>query len=572
MYPYWRLTMVIQEEINWEKSIFKKLEFLYGTQSNLILEDIKALVKKYKHKKKPSKSWVDENDIILITYADSIYENGQLPLKTLKEFLVTYVKDSISAVHILPFYPYSSDDGFSIIDYRQVNPKLGDWWDIKAIGENYDLMFDAVINHVSKSSEWFQNFLAGHEKYNDYFIEADPNGDYSKVSRPRALPLLTPFETVNGKKYLWTTFSEDQIDLNYKNPAVLLEILEILAMYAANDARYIRLDAIGFLWKKKGTTCLNLDETHMVVKIIREVLDKVAPGTILIAEANVPHKENISYFGDGYDEAHMVYQFALPPLTLFSFYTGNAQKLLQWVDNLKQTSEMTTYLNFLPSHDGIGMRPTEGILEEEERDLMLKTTIEHGGLISYKDNGNGTKCPYELNINYLDALTDSKEDDTTRVNRFLAAHGILLSLVGVPGIYIHSLLGSRNYYKGVQESGIYRRINREKLEKNILFAELETNTIRRNIFYGLSRLISIRKKQSAFSPRATQNALFLDSRVFSVLRTNEDTGDQILAMINVCGETVLINTAYSGYELISNRRLENQFVLQPYQIMWVKIS
>lgn len=288
-------------------------------------------------------------------------------MQALKTFLDREMEETISGVHLLPMFPYTSDDGFSVQDFREIDPELGTWKDIEALGENYDLMFDAVINHVSKSSVYFQEFLKGNEKYRNFFIVADPDEDYSSVTRPRALPLLTAFETADGEKYVWTTFSEDQIDLNYKEPAVLLEILDILLFYASKGARFLRFDAIGFAWKEKGTTCMHLPQTHELIKLMREVLEECAKGCTIITETNVPHKENISYFGDGTDEAGLVYQFPLPPLTLYSYIVGNAEKLTEWAASLEPTNPQTTYFNFLASHDGIGMRPVEDILSEEER-------------------------------------------------------------------------------------------------------------------------------------------------------------------------------------------------------------
>jgi glucosylglycerate phosphorylase len=562
--------MLLEIDLEKEQSIRQKLKLLYGDQEFAVYEKIVELLQKYMDRRARPKPWVTENDVMLITYGDSIKEKGTFPLQTLKEFLLKYVKKTMTAVHILPFYPYTSDDGFSVVDYRKVNPELGDWEDIKELSNEFDLMFDAVINHISKSSEWFQGYLRGEEKYAEYFIEADPNMDYSKVVRPRTLPLLTEFDTVHGKKYIWTTFSDDQIDLNYKNPDVLLEVLDILILYVLNGARFIRLDAIGFIWKKQGTSCMHLEETHALVKLIREVIDLIAPGTILITETNVPHSDNIGYFGNGYDEAHMVYQFPLPPLTLFSFHTQNACKLLEWADRLEPTSDATTFFNFLASHDGIGLRATEGILTDEERQLLVDKTIEHGGRVSYRDNGDGTKSPYELNITYLDALTHPSEGEDIRIKRFLAAHTILLSMAGVPGIYIHSLLGSRNDYKGMEESGINRRINREKIDKDRLYTELESNTLRRNIFVQLSELIQRRRTQKAFSPQARQEVLFLDERVFSILRTNEQTGDQILVLVNVSEQNIGLKTKYAGIDLISNQPIDKTISLRPYQAMWIK--
>ncbi|WP_412969030.1 sugar phosphorylase [Fredinandcohnia sp. 179-A 10B2 NHS] len=567
--------------MNKHSQLLEKLAFVYGEQkANLILDQIGNLKDKYANEDAPKKTWVDETDVMLITYGDSIKEEGKAPLQSLDDFLVTHAKEEISAVHILPFYPYSSDDGFSVIDYKEVNPELGNWEDVKNLSNHFDLMFDGVINHISQHSEWFQQYLKGNPDYENYFIEADPNADYSKVTRPRALPLLTKFETSKGTKYIWTTFSEDQIDLNFENEKVFLEILELLMMYAKTGARFIRLDAIGFMWKKLGTSCIHLEETHTIIQIYREVLDEVVPGTILITETNVPHKDNISYFGNGYNEAQMVYQFPLPPLTLFTFHNANSTELSKWADSLEPTSEQTTFFNFLASHDGIGVRPVEGILTTEEVQAMADKVIENGGFVSYKDNGDGTKSPYELNINYLEAISNSNDTQNTKVARFIAAQSILLSVIGVPGIYVHSLLGSGNDLKGVEETGRYRSINREKLNKNVLEDELKNpNSLRSLIFNNYKEMISIRKSQKAFHPNAPQEVLFLDERIFAVKRTALDQQEEIYVLINVSNDTVTqkleVQNATSVTDLVSNQTLEvsngnTSIELAPYQVMWIK--
>lgn len=553
-----------------QQSILNKLNVLYGEAGSEMYNKIEALVEKAAGAGQIGKPWVSEKDVMLITYGDSIREEGVPPLQTLHDFLRNYAKEAFSAVHILPFYPYTSDDGFSIVDYRKIDPALGDWSHVNNLSKDFDLMFDAVINHASKSSEWFQRYLNGDPEYADDFIEADPKGDYSTVTRPRDLPLLTAFDTASGTKYVWTTFSEDQVDLNYQSPHVLLEVLDLLIMYAAEGARFLRLDAIGFLWKRIGTICMHLEETHLLIKLIREVLDLCVPGTILISETNVPHEDNISYFGNGYDEAHMVYQFPLPPLTLYSFHVGNARKLAEWAASLDPTTEKTSFFNFLASHDGIGMRPTEGVLTPEERQMMVDKALEHGGRVSYKDNGDGSKSPYELNINYLDALTHPEEKNELRVKKTLAAHTLLLSLAGVPGIYIHSLLGSRNDRKAVGDSGINRRINREKLNLSQLVAELGGDSFRSHVYTGLIERIALRKMQKAFSPQALQQVKFLDDRAFSVLRTHEESGEQVLVLINVSSDKVQLNTGFAGRELIGKELVGKTVELKPYQTMWIE--
>ncbi|MDX1359108.1 MAG: alpha-amylase family glycosyl hydrolase, partial [Clostridia bacterium] len=435
-----------------QKRIIDILSRIYSKEAAEIMEGINRLWDKYQsiQMKNTSESWFSEKDSMLIAYADMIHSEDECGLRTLQHMLKKYVKDSISAVHLLPFFPYSSDDGFSVIDYKKVRSEAGTWEDVKELSGYYDLMFDAVINHISCKSEWFLEYMGGNELYSNYFIECDTRLDYSQTVRPRNLPLLTEFDTAYGKKMIWTTFSADQVDLNYKEGKLLLDILDILLMYISYGAKYIRLDAIGFLWKEAGTSCIHLWQTHDLVRLMRLVLEHIKADIILITETNVPHKENISYFGKSFDEAHMVYQFPIPPLTLHAFLTRDSTVMLDWLDTLEHT-EKASFFNFLASHDGIGLRPLEGIICEEEISLIEKTVLERGGQISYRDKGDGTKRAYELNINYLDAICEPELDDDMKARKFLASQAVLLSVVGIPGIYLHSLIGSRNDIDGFKK-------------------------------------------------------------------------------------------------------------------------
>lgn len=512
--------------------------------------------------------WLSEKDSMLITYGDSLYAQGESGFETLHRFLNKFVGDAISTVHILPMFPYTSDDGFSVVDYKQINPDLGTWEHVNHLAQDYGLMFDAVVNHISKSSDWFKAYLACKAPYSDYFITCDPEADYSTVTRPRALPLLTAFETSQGLKYVWTTFSDDQIDLNYRCPDVLIEMIDVLLTYAKNGARFIRLDAIGFMWKELGTTCMHLPEAHEAIKLARTVLEDYIPGTMIITETNVPHKDNISYFGNGNDEAHLIYQFPLPPLVMFSLLKGDASRLTGWAKQLDPPAPGTTYFNFLSSHDGVGVRPTEGILTDEERAFLVDSTLINGGVVSYKNNGDGTRSPYELNINYQDALASPEDSDEVRIARFLAAETILLSMQGMPGIYIHSLLGSRNDYYGKTVSGIPRRINREKLDFAKLEAALEGESNRRRIFDEMIRRLRIRGEHPAFAPDAAQEILELDKRVFA-LKRHAAEGETIAVLVNVSGESVTLTAdGLAGHDLLGGKA-EATVTLDAYDCKWI---
>jgi glucosylglycerate phosphorylase len=515
---------------------------------------------------------VSEENVYLITYGDSIYEEGKPTLESLRSFLNKKVKGTVTDVHLLPMFPYTSDDGFSVVDYRQVDSKLGDWDDINDLSHDYRLMFDFVANHISKSSEWFQGYLNGDEKYQNYFIPKDGSFDASEVVRPRTSPLHHEYEGKDGVKTAWTTFSEDQVDVNFHHFPVLVEMTDILLEYVSKGGTSIRLDAIGFIWKESGTTSIHLPQAHEIIKLWRDVVDFFKPNTQIITETNVPHKENISYFGDGTDEANMVYQFTLPPLVLHSLTTHNGAKLTEWAKTIDTVSDTATYFNFLASHDGIGMRPTEGILTEGEKQMLVEKVKENGGRVSYKANSDGSQSVYELNINYSDALVNKGEDTTEEmeVAKMLAAHSILLSFVGVPAIYYHSLLGSKNYEAGVEESGINRRINREKLELGTILEELETDSRRKGIFGGLQNMIAIRQKESAFSPYAGQEVLELGENLFGLNRVNDETGEKITFVVNLDSRKAEVELPGAGTDLMNKKEISGQVELEPYQFVWIK--
>jgi len=554
-----------------------------GPVADRLVEDIGALAGWYGDRiPARERTWVDETDVMLITYGDSVLDGGRAPLAVLADFLAAHASDVVTNVHILPFYPYSSDDGFSVIDYRAVNPEVGTWDDVAALARRFGLMFDGVINHISRESAWFKGFLDDDPVYAGYFIASDPDLDYSMVTRPRALPLLTPFETPSGTKHVWTTFSDDQIDLNFENPAVLLEILDLLLFYAECGARFIRLDAIGFMWKRLGTTCMHLPETHALIQVMRLVLDAAAPGTILITETNVPHRENVSYFGDGTNEAHLVYQFPLPPLTLHAFQTGNARPLSEWAASLEPTTPSTTFYNFLASHDGIGVRPVEGILSRDEVTAMAERVVANGGLVSVRNMPDGSTSPYELNISFVDAVSSPDDDDARRAAKFLAAQTILFSVVGVPGIYVHSLLGSRNDRAGFERTGRNRSINRERLDRSAVEADLvREGSLRARVLGGNRHLLGIRRGHAAFHPNAGQRIVPLDDRVFSLVREGGD--DRVWAAINTSGEAVQLSVGLADLGFADGGGLRDLIAahpvsveggtvaveLMPYQAVWI---
>ena len=555
--------------------ILGHLTFLYGaeTAAQLLpkLVEHVGLFRSYLPDKMASVAYFDEKDTVLIAYGDQVQAPGEAPLQTLAKFCAETVNGLIQTIHLLPFYPYSSDDGFSVIDYMKVDSALGQWSDVATFRENFQLMFDAVINHVSSESSWFKGYLQGNPAYADFFVEVDPKVDLTAVFRPRALPLLTLFQTKSGIRHLWTTFSPDQVDLNYANPTVLLAVLETLLFYVVKGARYIRLDAIGFMWKEIGTSCLNLPQTHRIIQLFRAVLDEVAPETVLITETNIPHKDNISYFGNGRNEAQMVYNFSLPPLLLHTFHTGKATQLSEWATTLELPSDHVTFFNFCASHDGIGLTPVRDILSNAEIDAMATRVQALGGFVSYKANGDGSQSAYELNISYLNALgvPNVTEPDDLMVRRFLASQAIMLALRGVPGIYFHSLFGSQNWRDGVQQTGRNRTINRQKLQRSQLEQELKSG-LRRRVFSGYCELLRLRTAEKAFHPIGQQKILDLHPAVFTILRSH--AAETMLCLHNVSAQPVTVELPAAGVELLTETAVSQQINLAPYQVAWIKSS
>jgi glucosylglycerate phosphorylase len=527
-----------------------------------------------------------EQDVILITYGDQVRVPGEPPLRTLDRFLDRHLKKYVSSIHLLPFYPYSSDDGFSVIDYRKVDPELGNWDDISRLGQNYRLMFDAVVNHVSSHSDWFRGFLRDEKPFCDFFIVVDPDVDVSSVVRPRTHPLLTPFKTAQEEKHVWTTFSDDQIDLNFKNPEVLIEIVDLLLFYVEKGAEFIRLDAIAYLWKEINTTSIHLPQTHAIVKLFRAVLDAAAPDVILITETNVPHEENISYFGnllpeiDRTDEAQMVYQFPLAPLVAHTFISGSSRRFKEWGSELDSSH---TFFNFIASHDGIGMMPARGLLSSVEIQNIIDRTLQHGGKVSHKKNEDGSLSVYELNITLFDLLNNpEKPEKDNDISRFLASQAVMLSLTGVPGIYFHSLVGSRSCQSCYQDTGRARSLNREKFQLEALEIELANPySSMSRVLSGYQRMLEVRRKHTAFHPKGNQRILDIGDQIIGLLRTAPDHQEQVLCLINIVPEQHIIPAVRILKEKLDSRdyvdllsgariNLSDGLTIAGYQVLWLK--
>ncbi len=528
----------------------------------------------------PGNNFWSEKDSLVITYGNSIVDGAHKPLDLLRDFLQRNLKGVINGVHILPFFPFTSDDGFAVSDYRAVNPVLGDWPDIARIGGEFKLMSDLVLNHVSSQSHWFNEYLQDHEPYNRYFFEASPEDDLSLVVRPRTHPLLRPSETANGTRHVWCTFSHDQVDLDFRNPEVLLEFLSIMRMHIDQGVRILRLDAVAFVWKEVGTNCIHLPQTHAIVRMMRLLCDYDHDPIILLTETNVPNAENLSYFGNR-NKAHVVYNFSLPPLLLHAMLSGSARYLNRWQATMPPAQLGCAYLNFSASHDGIGMRPAEGILPEEEKAAVIDTVRAFGGEVSMRALEGGKESPYELNITFFDAMKGTLEGaDEWHIARFLASQTIVMSLEGIPAFYIHSLLATPNDHEKVTRTGMKRAINRHHWDYPTLRSLLaDPDSATNQVLHALRARIQLRAKQPAFHPNATQFTLHGDDRIFGIWRQSLDRDQSIFALHNVSADAVEIDPVTLNMidgdtwtDLISGQRIDPvdaPITFAPYQCRWI---
>ena len=578
------MTVSTQQAKQFSWKIKPLLSKIYGKETvEKLLDKLYSLLENHfaEHKEENLNKW-NESNILLISYGDSVCSQaGEKPLVTLNRFLCKYLQDTITGIHILPFFPYSSDDGFAVIDYLKVNSELGDWEDVSAIAENFNLMVDLVINHVSSQSLWFKQFKQCQPPGCDYFIEVDPTTELSEVVRPRNSPLLAKVETDKGTKYVWATFSHDQIDVNFANPDVLLEFIKIILFYVRQGAKYIRLDAVGYLWKKMDTPCIHLNETHAMIRLLREILQMLDADVALITETNVPNRENLSYFGNR-DEAHMIYNFSLPPLLLNALLQGKSEHLKTWMMSMPPAPIGCAYLNFTASHDGIGVRPAEGLLAEQEYQQLLETMQKFGGKISMRKKADGSESPYEMNISLFDALKGTvKGEDKWQVERFICSQTIMMAIEGIPAFYIHSLFATPNDYESVENTGRNRSINRHKWDVDKLeWLLADENSPQARVYKELCRLIQIRRRQSAFHPNATQYTLHpMNKALFAFWRQSRDRDQSIFCINNLSDRSQKLRLSdlnlvctdpwcdLIGGELIKD--IHDKLILKPYQSVWI---
>ena len=489
------------------ESILKELNPDYSEFTNYIAEKIENI---NQHTSSRT-SHFNENQTILITYPDQFKEEGHSPLKSLKHFVEEELEGLVSHVHLLPFYPWSSDDGFGPNNYHEVNPDYGSWDDIKSMKTGK--MFDCVFNHLSSQSEFFQKALSGDKESMDMF-HFFPESEYQKnsfqndiknVVRPRTTPLMTPYKVGKDQYYVWTTFSADQVDTNINNKKMVKYILDSFFLYLENGATFFRIDAVPFLWKELGTNSSHHPKTHLFVQLLRAITDEVNKDILIITESNVPHIENISYFGNGKNEAHLVYNFSLAPLILHSLVFKNNHWVNNWSHEVFEIAEETSFINFTATHDGIGMRGLEGIVPDEHIFKLCQITEENEGVVGKKRSRSGEIRPYELNITWASFLQALEKRPEYLKSLIINSHALAMFYPGIGANYVHNFFGTFNCLKSRESTGIPRRVNRKKFSYPMKLDEFE-----RACFDGLKNWIKIKTKTKAFHPKAS----------FEIIETN----------------------------------------------------
>jgi sucrose phosphorylase len=392
--------------------------------------------------------------------------------------------------------------------------------------------------------------------------------------------LLRKTETLYGEKHVWCTFSHDQVDLNFRNPEVLLEFVRIIRLYLDNGVSVFRLDAVAFLWKQVGTPCINLMETHEVIRLLRLLIEHYDQRALIITETNIPNRENLSYFGNA-NEAHLIYNFTLPPLVLYTMLTGRSSLLKHWMMSMPPAQNGTTYFNFIASHDGIGLRPVEGILSDEEVDKLASLMQSFGGDVSWRAMPDGGHRPYELNISLIDALKGTFDgEDEHQLQRFVCAHAIMLALEGMPAFYIHSLFATQNDHEKYERTSNKRAINRHNWDYDALIDVLDDDgSLHHRAFNRLTSIIEVRKAQRAFHPNATQFTMHFEDCLFAFWRQSQDRSQSIFCIYNVTNteqsfalKDVNLVELDNWHDLISGHRYidpRETVTLRPYEFVWI---
>lgn len=525
----------------------------------------------------------DQSSAILITYADTVTASDEPTLAVLNRFLSQdYSTVPLSVLHVLPFLRSSSDRGFAVCDHTQLETHFGDWHHLRELAHGRRLMADLVVNHVSAAHPWVQQFRRGQEPGS--FMVMAPAGlqGWNHVVRPRSSALFTLMDTHQGLRPVWTTFGPDQVDLDWSRLEVLESFAQLMHTYVDHGITWVRLDAIGFLWKDPYTTCLHRPKTRIVVQALRLLLEQYTCNGVLLTETNVPEEENLSYLRGG-DQAHVVYNFPLPPLLLEALLSNNCDLINDWLARWPQLPQGSTMLNFTASHDGIGLRPVEGLISPGRLQDLLMRCEDRGGLVSHRTEADGSLSPYELNIAWWSAMAGpATAPRRLQLERFLASQLLVIALPGVPAFYLPTLLAASNDHPTYRKTGCRRDLNRPQFDLQALRRDMENTehpTAIIRIF--MAHALGIRAQLPALHPEAPMELLSPGRSDLVVLRRGPGGGDNPdnLWVVQSFREEVveldvsLLSPRHNGCwrDLLSQRIIAGPRVaISPYEVLWLQ--
>ena len=525
----------------------------------------------------PTERW-DGRDVVLITYADTIGDEGVPGLQALKSFVNRHLQPFAAVIHVLPFLESTSDGGFAVASHTKLEQRFGDWSDLAALAQGRRLMADLVLNHVSASHPWVQQFMRDEQPGRSCVLEAAPDPCWADVVRPRSSNLFTQLRGAKGSRQVWTTFGPDQVDLNWRSVEVLLGFARLMQRMARHGVRWIRLDAVGFVWKEPHTSCIHLPQAHQLVRVLRLLLDQVGPDGVVVTETNVPEQENLSYLRSG-DEAHLAYNFPLPPLLLEASVSGRADLLNAWLGRWPDLPPQTGLLNFTACHDGVGLRPLEGLMPQKRLLQLLIGCEQRGGLVSHRMLSSGEEVPYEINISWWSAMADGGIDPTyLQKERFLLTQLLILALPGVPAFYLPALLAAPNDLTRFRRTGHRRDLNRpqftaQALERRLADPDSDVSAL----LPVLRRALAERVVHPALHPDAPMTVLSTDRSDCVILRRSRG-GETLVAVHNVTSARLSFRLRGLGGDLnqpwadcLSGHVFEplQSHSLEPYAVHWL---
>ena len=519
------------------------------------------------------------DDVVLITYADTVVEADQPALVSLRTFINSQLSDFAGVIHVLPFLEASSDGGFAVASHDCLESRHGDWNDLADLAEGRKLMADLVLNHVSASHPWVRQFLRDQEPGRSCVLEASPDPCWDNVVRPRSSALFTKLQGPISMRQVWTTFGPDQVDVDWSHPEVLLGFTRLLARMVAHGVRWIRLDAVGFVWKEPNTSCIHQPQAHQLVEILRQLLTIACPDGVVVTETNVPEQENLSYLRTG-REAHLAYNFPLPPLLLEAAVSGSADLLNRWLSRWPSLPESTSLLNFTACHDGVGLRPLEGLMPPSRLMDLLIACEQRGGLVSHRRWAAGNEVPYEINISWWSAMADGGLDPSYwQRERFLLTQLMVLALPGVPALYLPALLATANDLGRFRRTGHRRDLNRPQFKKSSVERRLQDpDSDAAAVLVALKQAIAVRATQPALHPDGQLQVLTPD-RVDRVVLHRSHAGHDLVAVHNVTSTRLTLDPfglldledTDPWVDCLSGRTLEpcRRHLLNPYEVLWL---